>query len=112
MSSVSKVGDLVDTSDTRRTRRYGQHHFCPDFIIKINSNKWLKPVTIVLDSKYKNSDTIKKFDMTDLTQKYLLNIHQIGEGMSLGVSPIKLLLIIFAHNSRGNYIRTVAAKHT
>jgi hypothetical protein len=112
MSGVSKVGDLVDTSDTRRTRRYGQHHFCPDFIIKINSNKWKKPVTIVLDSKYKNSDTIKKFDMVDLTQKYLLNIHQIGEGMTLGVSPIQLLLIIFAHNSRGNYIRTVAAKHT
>ena len=110
-SPTSSIGDLVDTSDSRSTAQYGKHHYCPDFVVKIMSKRWRKPVTIILDSKYKDSSTVKKYDMAPLTQKYLLNIHQVNDDRGLGVSPIQLLLILFAHNRTGSIVRTVASRH-
>ena len=111
-SSASNIGDLVDTSDTRATAGYGKHYYCPDFVLKIRSKNWRKPVTIILDSKYKDSTTVRKYDIVQLTQKYLLNIHQVNNAGTLGISPIKLLLILFAHGKNGNQVRTVATRHT
>lgn len=110
-SSDSSLGDLVDTSDTRSTLKFGKHHYCPDFIVRVRSSRWKKPVIIVLDAKYKDSATIKKYDLAALTQKYLLNIHQLNSQGGLGVSPIQLLLVLFAHGRTGNAVRTVAARH-
>ncbi|WP_421221379.1 hypothetical protein [Aeromonas sp. 602293] len=110
-STLSKAGDLVDTSDTRPHKIYGEHHFCPDFIIKINSKRWRKAITLVLDAKYKDAATIKRYDIDELTKQYLLNIHQVNENGRLGVSPIQLLLLLFAHDRSGTIVRTVAPRH-
>lgn len=109
--SRSLIGDLVDTSDSKASTKYGAHHFCPDFIIKITSIRWRRPLTIVLDSKYKDASTVKKFDISPLTHQYLLNIHQVNEKGNLGISPIQLLLVLFAHDRTGSYVRTVAQRH-
>ena len=111
-SSKSLPGDLVDTSDTRASSEYGKHHYCPDFILKVRSKRWKRPLTIILDSKYKDSATVKKFDLGPLTHKYLLNIHQVNNKRSLGVSPIKLLLVLFAHGKTGDSVKSVANRHT
>ncbi|MGI2182799.1 hypothetical protein ACRN9F_11200 [Shewanella oncorhynchi] len=108
---MSTVGDLVDTSDSRATSQYGPHFFCPDFILKIRSKRWRKPLTVVLDSKYKDANTIKNFDIVTLTQKYLLNIHQVNERGGFGISPIQLLLVLFAHDKAGSNVKTVASRH-
>ena len=111
MSYASEVGDLIDTSNTRRTTRYGKHHFCPDFVVKIQSEHWGKPITLIFDAKYKDSNTVQKYDIMTLTQKYLLNIHQINESRMVSVSSIQLFLILFAHDKSGNYVRTVSERH-
>ncbi|ANN29154.1 TPA: hypothetical protein RQK39_000723 [Vibrio vulnificus] len=109
-SSSSTSGDLVDTSLSRRNE-YGAHHYSPDFVLKIESRHWHKPVTIVLDSKYKDASTIRRFDIDSLTRKYLLNIHQVNSQGRLGVSPINLLLLMFPHDKSGTIVRTVSPKH-
>lgn len=109
-SKNSSEGDIVDTSYSRRNK-YGLHHFCPDFVLKIKSQEWAKPATIILDSKYKDASTIKQYDINTLTQKYLLNIHQVNSNGRLGVSAVNLLLLLFPHSRNGNVVRTVARQH-
>lgn len=109
-SESSTVGDLVDTSYSRRNE-YGPHHFCPDFVLKIRSQQWAKPATIILDSKYKDASTINQYDIDTLTRKYLLNIHQVNSNGRLGVSAVNLLLLLFPHSRNGNVVRTVARQH-
>ncbi|WP_413516674.1 hypothetical protein [Photobacterium phosphoreum] len=109
-SSHSQHNDLVDTSSTRRNK-YGAHHFCPDFVVKITSARWIKPLTIVLDAKYKDANTIRRFDIDDLTRKYLLNIHQVNHQGRLGISPVNLLLLMFPHDRNGYSVCTVARAH-
>lgn len=111
-SSSSQEGDLVDSSDTKAHKTFGKHHYCPDFVVKISCINWRKPVTIILDAKYKDAATIKRFDISELTQKYLLNIHQVDKNGRLGVSPIQLLIILFAHERTGRTVRTVSRTHT
>ncbi|AYO11931.1 hypothetical protein D0784_21690 [Vibrio campbellii] len=106
----SSIGDLVDTSDSKRNK-YGSHHFCPDFVLKVQSQQWVKPATIILDSKYKDASTIKKYDIDALTRKYLMNIHQVNVNGRLGVSPVNLLLLLFPHSRSGKTVRTVARQH-
>ena len=110
-SDSSSIGDLVDTSDSRSNRIYGRHYFCPDFVMKISSINWKKPIIVILDAKYKDAETIKKFDIQSLTQKYLLNIHQVNARGYLGLSPVQLLLILFPHDRNGKHIHTVAPIH-
>ncbi|MEZ8881092.1 hypothetical protein AB6E09_18960 [Vibrio lentus] len=109
-SKNSSIGDLVDTSNSKRSK-YGSHHFCPDFVLKIQSKKWGKPATIILDSKYKDASTVKQYDIDALTRKYLLNIHQVNSNGRLGVSPVNLLLLLFPHSRNGKSVRTVARQH-
>lgn len=106
----SSCGDLVDTSLSVRNE-YGTHHYCPDFVLKIKSKNWVKPATIILDSKYKDASKVKQYDIEALTRKYLLNIHQVNSHGKLGISPINLLLILFPHDKSGKIVRTVAPQH-
>ncbi len=110
-SPTSSVGDLVDVSDTRATSKYGAHHFCPDFILKICSSRWRKPLTIVLDAKFKSASVVKNYDINPLTLKYLLNIHQVNATGGFGISPIQALLLLFAREGDGLLVRTVAKRH-
>lgn len=109
-SSMSSEGDIVDTSNSRGNK-YGSHYFCPDFVLKINSQQWTKPATIILDSKYKDASGVKQYDIDSLTRKYLLNIHQVNSNGRLGISPVNLLLLIFPHSRNGKVVRTVARQH-
>ncbi|TDB55815.1 nuclease domain-containing protein [Photorhabdus khanii] len=111
LSAHSKKGDLVNTSNNIDSNKYGKHHFRPDFIMKVNSKSWKNPLVIILDAKYKDAKTIKEYDINELTRKYLLNIHQVNENMALGMSPVKMLFILFAHNSEETVVRTVAPQH-
>jgi hypothetical protein len=111
-SNTSAAGDLVDISDTYATAQYGRHHYCPDFILKINSSEWRKPLTIILDAKFKSARNVKQYEIDPLTLKYLLNIHQVNENGSLGVSPIQALLILFARDHSGQLVRTVSERHS
>ena len=112
-SELSSIGDLIDTSNSKASPKYGKHHHCPDFIVQIRSKYWRKPIAIILDAKYKNSKNVKKHDIGKLTQKYLLNIHKINNVRGIGVSPVQLLLILFAHDekNKSKYVRTVAPRH-
>ncbi|QSH57030.1 hypothetical protein A0J47_014185 [Photobacterium damselae subsp. damselae] len=109
-SKNSSVGDLVDTSNSKRNE-YGLHYFCPDFVLKIQSQQWSKPATIILDAKYKDASTIRLHDIDALTKKYLLNIHQVNTNGRLGVSPVNLLLLLFPHSRSGKVVRTVSRQH-
>ncbi|AWK82840.1 nuclease domain-containing protein [Photobacterium damselae] len=109
-SKNSSVGDLVDTSNSKRNE-YGLHYFCPDFVLKIQSQQWSKPATIILDAKYKDASTIRQHDIDALTKKYLLNIHQVNTNGRLGVSPVNLLLLLFPHSRSGKVVRTVSRQH-
>ncbi|WP_445373949.1 hypothetical protein ACSLVK_16225 [Photorhabdus tasmaniensis] len=111
LSAHSKKGDLVDTSNNIDSNKYEKHHFHPDFIMKVNSKSWKNPLIIILDAKYKDAKTIKEHDINELTRKYLFNIHQVNENMALGMSPVKMLFILFAHSSEETVVRTVAPRH-
>ncbi|MCW2106353.1 UNVERIFIED_ORG: hypothetical protein M2402_003531 [Rahnella aquatilis] len=110
-SSSSQPGDFIDTSNTYGSSRYGKHHYCPDFIVKIYSKKWGRPFTLILDSKFKDLNSIKEYDINSLTNKYLLNIHCVGNDGRLLMSPVDMLIILFAHEKNGNLLRTVSPRH-
>ncbi|WP_409075723.1 hypothetical protein ACF2G4_06590 [Pantoea sp. C3] len=110
LSSNSRTGDFIDTSNKIRNG-FGKHHFCPDFILKIDSKKWGRPLNLILDAKYKDLETIKDYDILPLTSKYLLNIHSIDNKGFLKISPIDMLIILFAHQKKGRVLRTVSQRH-
>ncbi|MGG6177795.1 hypothetical protein ACQV2C_03915 [Pantoea allii] len=107
----SRPGDLIDTSNKNSSSAYGKHHFCPDFVLKLSSKKWGKTFTAILDSKYKGINGVKDYDIEPLTNKYLLNIHAVSDEGRLKMSPVDILIILFAHNKKGNLIRRVAPRH-
>ncbi|HDL8468040.1 TPA: hypothetical protein PXR61_004194, partial [Yersinia enterocolitica] len=111
MGPSSQIGDLIDSSNTKSHPEYGRHHFCPDYIVRINSKTWPEPLVIVFDAKFKDLSTIREHDINSLTTKYLLNIHQLGKGMSIEISPINMLIVLFAHDKSGKILRTVSHKH-
>ncbi|WP_337038543.1 MULTISPECIES: hypothetical protein [Pseudescherichia] len=110
-SDNRRPGDLIDTSNTHGSIKYGKHHFCPDFVLKITSKKWGNTFTVILDAKFKDINTIKYYDFESLTNKYLLNIHSISNDGDIKISPIDMLIILFAHSKHGNTLRSVAPRH-
>lgn len=110
-SASSRPGDLIDTSNTNGSIKYGKHHFCPDFILKVTSKKWGTSFTAILDAKYKDFNTIKNYDVDLLTNKYLLNIHEVSDSGGIQMSPIDILIILFAHDNSGTRLRRVAPRH-
>ncbi|MBD8155776.1 hypothetical protein IFU23_23945 [Pantoea agglomerans] len=110
-SADSKPGDLIDTSNTNGTILYGKHHFCPDFVLKITSKDKGQSFTIILDAKFKDLNTIKQYDIDELTNKYLMNIHSVGDNGKIKISSIDMLIILFAHAKSGSILRRVAPRH-
>lgn len=93
---ISASGDLINISN-RRDNKYGKYYVCPDYIVSITSPNWDEELLIVLDAKYKSSANVKSYDFDSLELKYLRNIYSVKENHSVGFSPIKLLLIMYAH---------------
>lgn len=110
-SPNSRPGDLIDTSNTYGSIKYGRHHFCPDFILKVTSKEWGNSFTAILDAKFKDLNTVKDYDIDKLTNKYLLNIHSVDASGGLKMSPVDILIVLFAHDKRGNVLRRVAPRH-
>ncbi len=109
MTSLSRPGDLIDTSNSFATTLYGKHHFCPDFVIKIHSKKWKKSLTLIIDSKYKDARNVREYDMPKLIPRYLFNIHSLSNDNS--VTPVDLLIVLFPHDKAGTLVKTVSSKH-
>ncbi len=107
----SKPGDLIDTSNTYGSVLYGKHHFCPDFVLKVTSKEKGRTFTVIMDAKFKDVNTIKDYDMDNLTNKYLMNIHSVGENGRIKMSPVDMLIILFAHTKFGSSLRRVAPRH-
>lgn len=110
-SPKSRPGDLIDTSNTYGSIKYGRHHFCPDFILKVTSKEWGNSFIAILDAKFKDLNTVKDYDIDSLTNKYLLNIHSVDANGGLKMSPIDILIILFAHDKCGGILRRVAPRH-
>lgn len=110
-SADSKPGDLIDTSNTYSSALYGKHHFCPDFVLKITSKDKGQSFTVILDAKFKDLNTIKEYDMDALTNKYLMNIHSVGDNGKVKISSVDMLIILFAHAKSGSLLRRVASRH-
>lgn len=109
ISGNSRLGDLIDTSNSVSTQLYGKHYFSPDFVLRVHSKHWRKSLTIILDSKYKDAGNVKDYDIPKLTMRYLLNIHTLSSGNS--IIPVDLLIILFAHKKSGQLVKTVSSKH-
>ncbi|MNG69115.1 hypothetical protein D3C81_692990 [compost metagenome] len=110
-SANSKPGDLIDTSNTYGSALYGKHHFCPDFVMKVTSKDKGSSFTVILDSKFKDFNSIKEYDIDSLTNKYLMNIHSVGDDGRVKISSIDMLIILFAHTKSGSLLRRVAPRH-
>ena len=95
---IAQVGDLINVSNKRDTR-YGKHHYLPDFIVRFDHDDWAEPLVNILDSKYTDHKNILKFALPDTENKYLHEIFQVKEGGKLKGSPIKSLLLLYAHGS-------------
>lgn len=107
----SKPGDLIDTSNTYGSAIYGKHHFCPDFVLKITSKNKGVTFTVILDAKFKDFNTLKEYDMDALTNKYLLNIHSVGDNGRVKISSVDMLIVLFAHTKSGSTLRRVSPRH-
>lgn len=96
---IAEPGDLIHVNN-RRANMYGQHYFCPDYVMKISQDGVEQELVIILDAKYQSYDNIKKYSIEDAEGKYLYNVFQLKENMNLGSSPVKALLLLYAHGSK------------
>ena len=71
----------------------------PDFIIRFDHDDWSEPLVNVLDSKYTDHKNILKYSLPDTESKYLHEIFQVKKNGKLKASPIKSLLLLYAHGS-------------
>lgn len=77
----------------------------------MTSKEWGNVFTAILDAKFKDLNTVKNYDIDKLTNKYLLNIHSVGADGGLKMSPVDILIILFAHDKSGRILRRVAPRH-
>lgn len=96
---VAQVGDLINVSNKRDHLIYGKHYYKPDFIVRFKHNDWREPIVNILDAKYTDHRNILKSSLPDTEYKYLHEIFQLKEGDKLKASPIKSLLLLYAHGS-------------
>ena len=96
---ISEPGDLINVAKKNRHHIYGEHFYCPDFVLKFNSVSWKEPLVIISDAKYQNRDNALKYSLPATEQKYLRDIFEVKSGGMIGISPIKLMLVLFAHGN-------------
>lgn len=107
-SKSSKKGDLINISST--LTKYKDHYYSPDFLLNIKDKQKGESFYCILDAKYKNKNTVKKYDMDNLVKKYLLSIHQLGES-NIQNNSIKMVYALFAHKDKGKEIWYYAREH-
>tara|TARA_R110001583_G_C5661833_1_gene409722 strand:+ start:3692 stop:5518 length:1827 start_codon:yes stop_codon:yes gene_type:complete len=95
--NVTQIGDLINVSNKSST--FGKHYYLPDFIVRFNHDDWTESLVNVLDSKYTDQRNILRYALPDTEGKYLHEIFQVKDGGKLKSSPIKSLLLLYAHGS-------------
>ena len=95
---TTQVNDLINISN-RNATSFGRHFYSPDYVLRIYNLSWKEPLVIILDAKYSNRNTVMKYSLSDTTDKYLHNLFQFKEDNTVGISPIKLVMILYAHGA-------------
>lgn len=96
--NISQPFDLINVSNAK-AGNFGLHYFCPDYVIQFSSEEWAKDLVLILDAKYQNYENVMKYSLPDCEQKYLRDIFTLREDMSIGESPVKLLILLYAHGT-------------
>lgn len=96
--NISQPFDLINVSNTK-AGNFGLHYFCPDYVIQFSSEEWAKDLVLILDAKYQNYENVMKYSLPDSEQKYLRDIFTLRDDMSIGESPVKLLILLYAHGA-------------
>lgn len=112
LNKKTKPGDLIYTGRKSRFTSNKTHHLKPDYVLKIRNNYNKNVTTVIMDAKYKDKNNVEKYDIDKLTNKYLLNIHQVKANSALGASPIQLMIALFAHPKSGNFTSNVSNIHS
>lgn len=107
---VSRPSDLIDVSGLSGGY-YGRHYFCPDFVLKI-THPGKRSFVVVADAKYSDAKVVREKQIANLTQRYLLGIHQFNGDGHLAMSPVKALLLLFAHKEKGQQVLTVGGRYS
>lgn len=94
---VTQFNDLINTSNKKPSKGFGRHYYSPDYIIRINKLEWEDPLIIILDAKYSSRSNVLKYSLRETSEKYLHNVFQFKRGNTIGASPVKLMMILFAH---------------
>ncbi|HIF9217001.1 TPA: hypothetical protein ACX6QF_002505 [Photobacterium damselae] len=111
LSEHTKTGDLINISNNKSHPVYGPHYYKPDFVLRISSLQGDRENIMILDAKYKNSENVEKYDLDELSSKYLLNIHQLGEKKQITQSPISVVMALFAHDSKKKVVSNTNKIH-
>jgi hypothetical protein len=93
---VTKINDLINISNKSSTK-YGEHYYLPDYVLRINNIAWKEPLVAILDAKYSDRKNVLKYSLQDTSEKYLHNLFQLKKSNVVGASPVKLMMILFAH---------------
>lgn len=94
---ITQFNDLINISNKETTSAYGRHYYSPDYIIRINKVAWKDPLIVILDAKYSSRANVLKYSLKETSEKYLHNVFQFKKGNIVGASPVKLMMILFAH---------------
>lgn len=94
---ITQFNDLINISNKESTATYGRHYYSPDYIIRINRVAWKDPLIVILDAKYSSRANVLKYSLKETSEKYLHNVFQFKKGNIVGASPVKLMMILFAH---------------
>ncbi|GAA6203879.1 hypothetical protein [Thalassotalea sp. SU-HH00458] len=100
---ISRPGDLIKVSkppSSHDKAKFGEHHYCPDFVLQIDNKDWEEPLVIILDAKFQNHTNIIKYAIPSTEQKYLRDLFEVKEDFSIGMSPVKLLVLMYPHGSQ------------
>lgn len=107
--NISQSSDLINVSN-KRSGKFGQHYYCPDYVITFKNLAWDSDLVVIMDAKYQSHENVMKYSLVETEHKYLREIYSVKENMSVGVSPIKLLILLYAHGS-GNIASKLHRQH-
>ncbi|MDO6842163.1 hypothetical protein Q4602_22055 [Paraglaciecola chathamensis] len=88
--------DLINVSN-RKASRFGKHFYLPDYVVTFEDTEWNEDLVVILDAKYQSYENLVKYSLANAEDKYLRNIFSIRDDMSIGQSPVKALILLYAH---------------
>jgi hypothetical protein len=95
----TKEYDLVDIYHSGKAHR---SRFSPDFLMKVNIKE--HEFLMIFDSKYSTRETVKKYSLPSLMERYLHGIQKIQDGKMTQESYIKFLYALHPVLSHENVV--------